>query len=112
MSALERDRKHFFRKPAVEKAELALIADVLQVVIDNGHVPHALFQRMPCGCDGKFRALSRIVDARELGSLAPKGVTENVADLAALVSRKPDGSIRTEFQSEMPNARSGRKIGR
>src|SRR5580693_1842283 len=106
MPALERNRKNFFREPAVEKPELVLVADVLEVVIDYGYVTHALFQRVPRRRDGIFRAFSRIVDAREFGPLTPEGKPENVADLAALVPGKSDGAASTEFQSEMPDARS------
>ena len=72
VSAPERNRENLFREPAVEQPELFFVVDVLQIVIDDGDVTHALFQRLSRNSDGKFRALSRIVNAREFGFLPPQ----------------------------------------
>jgi len=113
VTAFERKGKHFFGKPAIEAAKLFFLTHMLEVVIDDGNVADALFERLAGHIRGKLGSFAVVVNPGEFRALPPEGKTEDIHELAAFIAREANASIGLELQAKMAHPRCGDKsLGR
>src|SRR5204863_5245302 len=96
--------QHFLREPAIERAPLPLVVDVLEVIVEDGDVAHAVVERV--GRDGAQQPgpLARVRRFPPAALPASKGKSKQVLQLATLVARQRHAAAEAKQQAQMPEA--------
>ena len=78
--------EYLLSQPSVKQSKLALVIHMLEIVIENGHIPNAFLNRFQGNGGQRLGASTRVRSFAPAAASTPKCKPEQILDLTQLIA--------------------------